>query len=592
MATSDTEGHDGRGTESRRRGRWSRRARASSPPTRAAARSRSASTRSAASRPRTAAARTARCCSPPPGAADYVSGVILFDETIRQNGVRRPPARRRSSRTQGIIPGIKVDKGAAPLAKSPERARHRRARRAARAAGRVPRARRAVREVARGDHDRRATSRRGYCLDVNAHALARYAALCQEEGIVPIVEPEVLMDGDHSLERCYQVTTDTLHTRVRRRSTTQRVELEGMLLKPNMVIPGKEHPSEPGVARRRSPTRRSRASARSCPPPCPASCSSRAARATRKRPRTSTRSTRKGPHPWQLSFSYGRALQAPALKAWKGDDANVGAGRGRVPAPGPHERPGAAAGTYTPRRREGRARSGTDTRVIRPRYHALRHGRHGARRPGSRTEPGPLGAESGPVRGRDAAGRAGPRGRRCGLGQDPGAHAPPRVPRRPSSACRRSRSSRSRSRTRPRARCASGSPSSSVRSGTACGCRRSTPRARASCAGRRRCSATGRASRSTTRPTPIRLTDWVRRDLNLDPKRFPARQLHAQISALKNELVLPRRVRGRWRSVRPSAASPRSTPSTSAGWPRRRPSTSTTCSCSPCACSASTPKRS
>ena len=80
-----------------------------------------------------------------------------------------------------------------------------------------------------------------YCIDVNAHALARYAALCQDEGIVPIVEPEVLMDGDHSIERCYEVTTADAAHGVRRSSSTQRVELDGMLLKPNMVIPGKKY---------------------------------------------------------------------------------------------------------------------------------------------------------------------------------------------------------------------------------------------------------------------------------------------------------------------------------------------------------------
>ena len=154
-------------------------------------------------------------------------------------------------------------------------------------------------------------------------------------------------------------------------------------------------------------------------------------------------------------------------------------------------------------------------------------------------EPGSLGAESGPVRGRDAAGGPGPgdRGRR--LGQDPGAHAPPRVPRR---RARRVavRDPRDHVHQQGRGRDArAGRRAASARSATACGCRRSTPRARASCAARRRCSATGRASRSTTRPTRTRLTDWVRRDLNLDPKRFPARQLHAQISALKNELILP-----------------------------------------------------
>ena len=178
-----------------------------------------------------------------------------------------------------------------------------------------------------------------------------------------------------------------------------------------------------------------------------------------------------------------------------------------------------------------------------------------------------------------------------GIGQDPRAHAPPRVSRRRARRRRRSRSSRSRSPTRPRARCGSGSPSSSARSA-----RRmwvSTFHAACSRILRREATLLGYRSSFTIydQADAERLTDWVRRDLNLDPKRFPARQLHAQISALKNELVLPERVRARWRSARPSGGSPRSTPSTSAGSPKRRPSTSTTCSCSRCACSASTPRR-
>ena len=136
-----------------------------------------------------------------PGAAEHISGVILFDETIRQNASDGRPLPKMLE-AQGIIPGIKVDKGAKPLALAPRRDRHRGPRRAAGAAGRVPGARRAVRQVAR-HHTRSATSIPSqYCIDVNAHALARYAALCQEAGIVPIVEPEVLMDGDHTIERC------------------------------------------------------------------------------------------------------------------------------------------------------------------------------------------------------------------------------------------------------------------------------------------------------------------------------------------------------------------------------------------------------
>src|SRR5438046_7838074 len=174
------------------------------------------------------------------GAADHVGGVILFDETIRQNASDGRPLAK-ILEEQGIIPGIKVDAGAVPLAKSGDelvtdgldglRARLVEYRDLGARFAKW----RAV--ITIGAH---IPSR--LCLDVNAHALARYAALCQEEGIVPIVEPEVLMDGDHSLERCYQVTCDMLH-RVFDELYDQRVELEGMLLKPNLVLPGKGHTS-------------------------------------------------------------------------------------------------------------------------------------------------------------------------------------------------------------------------------------------------------------------------------------------------------------------------------------------------------------
>src|SRR5881398_889790 len=172
------------------------------------------------------------------GAGEFISGVILFDETIRQK-----TSDGRSFvevlEQQGIVPGIKVDKGAKAMANFPAEK---------------------ITEGLDGLRDRLVEYRQlgarfakwravidikgdgiptQYCLDVNAHALARYAALCQEEGIVPIVEPEVLMDGDHSIERCYQVTCDTLHV-VFDALYDQRVEFEGTLLKPNMVLPGKK----------------------------------------------------------------------------------------------------------------------------------------------------------------------------------------------------------------------------------------------------------------------------------------------------------------------------------------------------------------
>jgi len=160
---------------------------------------------------------------------------------------------------------------------------------------------------------------------VNAHALARYAALCQDEGIVPIVEPEVLMDGDHSLERCRAVTADTLR-RVFDALYEQRVEFEGMLLKPNMVIPGKGDASYPAA-----PDAVAEATL-ACfrevvPAAVPGVVFLSGGQGDEEATANLNAMNARGPHPWQLSFSYGRALQAPSLKAWKGDDANLAAGQ-------------------------------------------------------------------------------------------------------------------------------------------------------------------------------------------------------------------------------------------------------------------------
>jgi fructose-bisphosphate aldolase class I len=257
------------------------------------------------------------------GAADHISGVILFDETIRQNASDGRPLAK-ILEAAGVIPGIKVDKGAVKLAKSPDET--------------VTDGLDGLRERLveyRGLGARFAKWRAvitigaeipsTLCLDVNAHALARYAALCQDEGIVPIVEPEVLMDGDHSLERCYQVTSDTLH-RVFDALYDQRVELEGMLLKPNMVLPGKGHASYPV-----SPESVADATL-SCfrnavPAAVPGIVFLSGGQGDEEATANLNAMNAKGPSPWKLSFSYGRALQAAALKAWKGDDANLAAGQ-------------------------------------------------------------------------------------------------------------------------------------------------------------------------------------------------------------------------------------------------------------------------
>ena len=178
------------------------------------------------------------------GAEQFISGVILFEETLFQNADNGTSFARLLA-DKGVIPGIKVDKGAKPLAGSPEEKvtegldglRDRLAE--YREAGARFAKWRAVIDIA----DDRPSD---YCIHVNAHALARYAALCQEAGIVPIVEPEVLMDGANSIERC-EAVTDRVLDRVFDELKTQRVLLEGMLLKPNMVIAGKQCPQQAGV---------------------------------------------------------------------------------------------------------------------------------------------------------------------------------------------------------------------------------------------------------------------------------------------------------------------------------------------------------
>jgi fructose-bisphosphate aldolase class I len=257
------------------------------------------------------------------GAADHISGVILFDETIRQNASDGRPLPK-VLESVGIIPGIKVDKGAVKLAQSPDEL---------------------VTDGLDGLRDRlveyrglgarfakwRAVITIGahipsrLCIDVNAHALARYAALCQDEGIVPIVEPEVLMDGDHSLERCYQVTSDTLHA-VFDALYAQRVDLRGMLLKPNMVLPGKGNSSSPAA-----PDTVADATlacfVRTVPAAVPGIVFLSGGQGDEEATANLNAMNARGPHPWHLSFSYGRALQHAALQAWKGSDANIDAGQ-------------------------------------------------------------------------------------------------------------------------------------------------------------------------------------------------------------------------------------------------------------------------
>ena len=258
-----------------------------------------------------------------PGLVEHISGVILFDESMRQRADDgRPFADLLAA--NGIVPGIKVDAGTTPLAGAPgERITEGLDGLGARleeyrALGARFAKWRAV--ITIGD-DR--PSR--YCLDANAHALARYAALCQEAGLVPIVEPEVLMDGAHSLERSFAVAEATLE-RVFAELRAQRVVLEHILLKPNMIVPGADSADQASVHDVAEAT--VRCLRRTVPAAVPGivflSGGQDALLATAH---LNAMNAVPGTHPWPLSFSFARALQAPALAAWRGEPANVLAGQ-------------------------------------------------------------------------------------------------------------------------------------------------------------------------------------------------------------------------------------------------------------------------
>ncbi|MGH2941964.1 MAG: class I fructose-bisphosphate aldolase [Solirubrobacteraceae bacterium] len=254
------------------------------------------------------------------GVADHISGVILYDETFRQStadGTAFPQL----LESQGIVPGIKVDTGAKPLAgadgeKVTEGLDGLRERLAEYYDGGA----RFAKWRAVIDLDDRLPSE--YCLHVNAHALARYAALCQEASIVPIVEPEVLMDGAHTIDRAEEVTAATLAT-VFAELRAQRVLLEGMLLKPNMVVAGYECPEQPGdeeVAERTLRTLR-----RHVPGAVAGIVFLSGGQSDEDATTRLNLMNQMGPQPWEVSFSYGRGLQAAALTTWHGDDDKVAA---------------------------------------------------------------------------------------------------------------------------------------------------------------------------------------------------------------------------------------------------------------------------
>jgi fructose-bisphosphate aldolase class I len=256
------------------------------------------------------------------GVEEYISGVILFDETIRQKSADGTPFPKLLA-SKGIIPGIKVDKGAKPLALAEgetiteglDGLRDRLAE--YRELGARFTKWRAVITIGRGIPSE-------YCIWTNAHALARYAALSEEAGLVPIVEPEVLMDGDHTIERSFEVTSRTLHA-VFTELRDQRVQAEGMLLKPNMVLSGydcAEQASDDEVAHETL-----RCFRRHVPAAVPGIVFLSGGQSDEEATARLSAMNAVGPHPWQLSFSYGRALQAPALKAWGGKPENVEAGQ-------------------------------------------------------------------------------------------------------------------------------------------------------------------------------------------------------------------------------------------------------------------------
>lgn len=255
-----------------------------------------------------------------PGIAQFISGVILFDETVRQGTEAGTPFPEVLSRV-GIVPGIKVDQGAKPLAGFPgEQVTEgldglRKRLEAYREAGARFAKWRAV--IAIGDGI--PTS---WCLKANAHALARYAALCQEARLAPIVEPEVLMDGAHPIERCEEVTTEMLR-RVFSELIAHRVALEGTLLKPNMVVPGKACPRQAPAAEVAEATVRCLRSV--VPPAVPGIVFLSGGQTPEQATAHLSAMNALGRFPWELSFSYGRALQEPVLKAWKGSPGNVAA---------------------------------------------------------------------------------------------------------------------------------------------------------------------------------------------------------------------------------------------------------------------------
>jgi fructose-bisphosphate aldolase class I len=252
-----------------------------------------------------------------PGLGDFISGAILFDETLRQSTASGVPFVK-IMQDAGIIPGIKVDTGAHPLAghegelvtEGLDGLRHR----LKEYSGLGARFAKWRAVITIGE-----STPTMACIEANCHALARYAALCQEAGIVPIVEPEVLMEGTHTLDACYEVTEATLRT-LYNQMYEQNVLLDGSILKASMVIPGKQCPAHEGVEEV------ARSTVECLLNTVPAAVAGvvflSGGQGNEEATAHLDAMNRLGNFPWPLSFSYGRALQAPALELWGEDIEN------------------------------------------------------------------------------------------------------------------------------------------------------------------------------------------------------------------------------------------------------------------------------
>ena len=254
------------------------------------------------------------------GLNESISGAILFDETVHQQ-LKDGSSFIKVLTDNRIIPGIKVDGGTVLMAGHPgekiteglDKLRDR-LEEYSKMGLRFAKWR-AVITIGKGIPTQA-------CIEANAHALARYAALCQEAGIVPIVEPEVLMDGDHTMERCFEVTEQVLHT-VFNQLYTQGIILEGMILKPNMIVPGLDCPTQEPVDEVANATIKCLLNT------VPAAVSGIAFLSGGQSPELASARLNamnvlfKSKLPWEVSFSFGRAIQQPALEIWHGEDANI-----------------------------------------------------------------------------------------------------------------------------------------------------------------------------------------------------------------------------------------------------------------------------